>query len=71
MGLLRKRDLGFAVIARFSARHSELAPGPSESVILGLLGKYVGSVTLESHWDTVQLEAWVDCVIVNGFAVQV
>ena len=71
LGLLRKHDLRFAVIARFSARHSELAPGPSASVILGLLCKYVGSVALVSHWDTVQLEAWVDCAIVNGFAVQV
>ena len=71
LGLLRKHDLGFAVVARFSARHSELAPGSSASVILGLLCKYVGPVALVPHWDTVQLEAWVDCAIVNGFAVQV
>ena len=70
LGLLRKHDLGFAVIARFSARHSELAPGSSASVILGFLCKYAGSAAIVSQWDTVQLEAWADCTIVNGFAVQ-
>ena len=34
------------------------------SVTLGLLFKYLGSDVLVSHWDTVQLRAWVDCVTV-------